>query len=110
MSRGRTSGAAGSGSHEQQLDEVDEELPNDDVPMERAGSDQKVDMGFAGRWRALENAWFIPKEGDSRQLMNDIIGITECDPGALRIRVAEERRHQLQIHRAQSGHSVGDQA
>ena len=80
---GRGSGAAGSGSHGQQPDAVEEKVPDDDVVMKSAGSDQKVDEGQDGRWRALENVRCIPTQGDRRQLMNDIFKITECDPGAL---------------------------
>ena len=58
-SRSRSSGAAGSGAHEQQLDEVNEELPNDDVPMEGAGPDKRsiwASLDNGGRWKMLASS------------------------------------------------------
>ena len=46
---------------EQKLDEHEQKLDEVDFPMERVGPDQKVVMGLAGQWRALENARFVPK-------------------------------------------------
>ena len=50
-------------AREQKLDEAEKELPDEEFPMEKIGPDQKVVMGhgLAGQWRALENAWFVPK-------------------------------------------------
>ena len=58
-------------AREQKLDEAKEESPNVDLPIEKTGPDQKVVMGLAGQRRALENARFVPKQGDRRQLMYD---------------------------------------
>ena len=71
-------------AHEQKLDEAKGGSPNVDLPMEKTGSsDQKVVMGLAGQWRALENARFVPKQGDRRQLMYDIQSLADRDLGAL---------------------------
>ena len=48
-------------SPEQKLVDEEQKLYNADIPMERVGPDQKVVMGLAGQWRALENARFVPK-------------------------------------------------
>ena len=40
-------------------------------------------MGLAGQWRALENARFVPSQGDRRKLMLDIIDFSEKDAGAM---------------------------
>ena len=51
--------------------------------MEKIGADQNVVMGLAGQWRALENARFVPKQGDRRSLMYDIKMFADRDPGAM---------------------------
>ena len=68
---------------EQKLDASEEESPNADQPLEKTGPDQEVVMGLAGQWRALENARFVPKQGDRRQLMYDVNKIAERDIGTL---------------------------
>ena len=60
-----------------------EESPTADQPLEKVGPDKKVVMGFADQWRALENARFVPQQGDRRQLMYDVNSIVERDIGAL---------------------------
>ena len=68
--RSRMPGVEGGDAHEQkideeargqELDEAEEEPPHVEFPMEMIGPDQKVVMGLAGQWRALENARFVPK-------------------------------------------------
>ena len=68
---------------EQKLDASGDESPNAGVQWERTGPDQKVVMGLAGQWRALENAKFVPKQGDRRQLMYNVSKIAERDLGAM---------------------------
>ena len=68
----RPPGVEGGDAHEPKLGEAKEESLNVDLPMEKTGPDQKVVMGFAGQWGALENARFVPKQGDRRKLMYDI--------------------------------------
>ena len=91
-SRSRPPGVVEGGALEQELDEeareqkldvAKEGSPNADHPLEKTGPDQKVVMGLAGQWRALENARFVPQQGDRRQLMYDINSIAERDIGAL---------------------------
>ena len=69
--------------HEQKLDESRDESPNAGAQWERTGPDQKVVMGLVGQWRALENAKFVPKKGDRRQLMYNVSKIAERDLGTL---------------------------
>ena len=70
-------------SPEQKLDDEEQKLYDVDFPMERVGSDQKVVMGLAGQWGALENARFIPKQGDRRKLMYDILTLSDADARAM---------------------------
>ena len=86
------SGVEGGDTHEQKLDEeargqkldeAEQEIPDADSPMEKVGPDQKVVLGLARQWRALENARFIPKQGDRRSLMYDIKILAGRDPGAM---------------------------
>ena len=88
--RHRMSGVGGGGpqgqvggkkGHEQKLDASGDESPNVGGQWDKTGSDQKVVMGLAGQWRALENARFIPKQGDRRFLMHTISEIATRDIG-----------------------------
>ena len=40
-------------------------------------------MGLVGQWRALENAKYVPKQGDRRLLMYNVSKIAERDLGAM---------------------------
>ena len=69
--------------HGQKLDASGDDSPNDEGQWERTGPDQKVVMGLAGQWRALENAKFVPKQGDRRFLMYNISEVAKRDLGAM---------------------------
>ena len=69
--------------HEQKLDASGDESPNVEGQWEKTGPDQKVVMGLAGQWRALENAKFVPKQGDRRFLMYNVNEIAKRDVGAM---------------------------
>ena len=68
---------------EQKLDVSGDESPNVGGQWDKIGSDQKVVMGLAGQWRALENARFVPKQGDRRFLMHNISEIATQDIGVM---------------------------
>ena len=68
---------------EQKLDASGDESPSAEGQWEKTGSDQKVVMGLAGQWGALENARFVPKQGDRRFLMLNISEIATRDLGVM---------------------------
>ena len=68
---------------EQKLDASGDESPSAEGQWGKTGSDQKVVMGLAGQWRALENARFVPKQGDRRFLMLNISEIATRDLGVM---------------------------
>ena len=82
MSVASGSGARGSADGEQKLDVSDMKSPNVGGSEGKFGNDQKVNKGLAGQWRALENARFVPKQGDRRHLMNIINTMAKTDIGA----------------------------
>ena len=73
----------GEEAHEQKLDASGDESPKIEGQWEKTGPDQKVVMGLAGQWRALENAKFVPKQGDRRFLMYNVSEIAKRDLGAM---------------------------
>ena len=68
---------------EQKLDASGDESPSAEGQWEKTGSDQKVVMGLSGQWRVLENARFVPKQGDRRFLMPNISEIATRDLGVM---------------------------
>ena len=78
---GSDSGARGSADGEQKLDVSDTKSPNIGRSEARFGKDQKVDKGLVGQWKALDNARFIPKQGDRRHLMNILNTVAKPDIG-----------------------------
>ena len=78
---GSGSGARGSADREQKLDVSDTKSPNVGRSEAKFGRDQKVDKGLVGQWKALDNARFIPKQGDRRHLMNIINALAKTDIG-----------------------------
>ena len=67
----------------QKLDVSGDQSPNVGGPEDKFGDDHKVVQGLAGQWRALENARFVPKQGDRRYLMHNIREIAKKDIGVM---------------------------
>ena len=67
-------------------------------------------MSLAGQWRALENARFVPKQGDRRFLMLNISEIATRDLGVMYEWLKNNIISCRHVHQSGTGYVQGHQA